>query len=99
MRLIDADVLEAKLKKLMKKYARLARIEVAEDYNFVITVLSIAPNIDAVPVVRCRDCKMHYPEDAKHCEHCALTGVSVDGDAFCSYGERKDNANRRSAEV
>ena len=52
------------------------------------------PTVDAVEVVRCKDCK--YYEIGKdylpYCNHC--DGGIADyprKDDFCSYGERKDN--------
>ena len=48
-----------------------------------------APTIDAVPVVRCRECK-HY--DGKWM--CKISGVpSRKPNDFCSYGERKEGAD------
>jgi hypothetical protein len=44
------------------------------------------PTIDAVPVVRCKDCK-HYDKRSDYCEG---MGFSCLPDDFCSYGERKD---------
>ena len=50
--------------------------------------ISEAPTIDAVPVVRCRECK-HY--DGKWM--CKISGVpSRKQNDFCSYGERKEGA-------
>lgn len=46
MRLIDADALDEKLDVLMVRYAALGRRKVAEDYNFVRTVLLTAPTIE-----------------------------------------------------
>ena len=47
------------------------------------------PTIDAVPVVRCRECK-HY--DGKWM--CKISGVpSRKPNDFCSYGERKEGAD------
>ena len=46
------------------------------------------PTIDAVEVVRCRDCK-HFVHENMLAEHCCLTGSMVCGDDFCSYGERR----------
>ena len=52
-----------------------------------------APTIDAVPVVRCLDCK-HWHKDTVFCGYMSY-GEAADrvnwyaGD-FCSYGERKD---------
>lgn len=47
MRLIDADALDEKLDALAKKYAEQGRVEVAQDYSFVQTVLSCAPTVEA----------------------------------------------------
>ena len=56
-----------------------------------------APTVDAVEVVRCKDCK-HYGCEQEPCHgktqrFCRLHKglVIVDRDTFCSYGERKDN--------
>lgn len=49
-----------------------------------------APGVDAVEVVRCKDCKMRCPESVCLVKHCTLTGVQVDDDDFCSYGERRE---------
>lgn len=106
MRLIDADALDEKLDALMKRYAAQGRKQVAEDYNFVRTVLMTAPtipNIEAVEVVRCKDCK-HY--DAHGCLICAMHSLKESEDAsganiymmpddFCSYGERSGGADMR----
>ena len=46
-----------------------------------------APAVDAVEVVRCKDCKFQGDED-----DCPLLSLSAytEPDDFCSYGERKD---------
>ena len=53
--------------------------------------------IDAVPVVRCLDCKHHYweqePCHGKVVHYCNLphmSGVEVFKEFFCYYGERKE---------
>ena len=48
------------------------------------------PTVDAVEVVRCKNCKMRCPESVCIAKHCTLTGIPVDDDDFCSYGERRD---------
>ena len=40
-------------------------------------------------VVRCKDCKMRCPESVCIAKHCTLTGIPVDDDDFCSYGEMR----------
>lgn len=76
----------------------------AED---VIMMIKTAPTVDAVPVVRCRECK--------HFRHYGKTSLFINGknikagwcqrrisydeeyrmtvDDFCSYGERKEGAD------
>ena len=51
-------------------------------------------SIDAVPVVRCRECKHCDPEN-HHCDHPMSTAapLSRKPDDFCSYGERKGGAD------
>ena len=74
MRLIDADAL---IKEANEEGA----------YGYVdAKQIADAPTVDAVEVVRCRDCK-HY--DGKWL--CKISGVpSRKPCDFCSYGERKD---------
>ena len=75
-------------------------------WNGLIELIEKAPTIDAVPVVRCRECK--------HFRHYGKTSLFINGknikavwcqrrisydeeyrmtaDDFCSYGERKEGA-------
>ena len=55
-------------------------------WNGVINLIEKAPTIDAVPVVRCRECKHHKYTSVTEYEHCCLTGQTVGYDDFCSYG-------------
>ena len=51
---------------------------------------------DVVPVVRCKDCK-HYEKDTLSCGNILYNSCyqvpNWYADDFCSYGERKDNAD------
>ena len=54
------------------------------------------PTIDAVPVVRCRECvgRPFWEEDHNGVPVCLLSGLYVRSeDDFCSYGERKEGAD------
>ena len=53
-----------------------------------------APTVDAVSVVRCRECNHCDPENY-HCDHPMGTAAPLrrKPDDFCSYGERKDDAD------
>ena len=82
MRLIDADAVK--------------RILAGSRFKYIRNFLNKQPTIDAVPVVRCKDC-VHYYEREPVCLKIYSDGnVSSDAwqerkpDDFCSYGERKD---------
>ena len=51
--------------------------------------LEILDQVDAIPVVRCKDCKQYY-KSATGVDDCLLHCISVKSDDFCSYGERKE---------
>ena len=59
--------------------------------DIVQKALETAQIIDAVPVVRCKDCNHCDPEN-HHCDHYMGTVAPLrrKPDDFCSYGERKD---------
>ena len=75
MRLIDADKLERK-----EFYGN----EYCFDYVDAEDIDN-APTVDAVPVVRCKDCRRFKTY--------ACRMVASAYDDFCSYGERKDGAD------
>lgn len=83
MRLIDADALNPD--DIPCYYGSSCYTEEVEEW------LNDAPTIDAVPVVRCKDCRAMYTVGYGYrwCnvwERMLLMGE----DGFCSYGERKD---------
>ena len=49
-----------------------------------------ATAVEAVEVVRCRECKYHEDTSVTEYEHCCLLSKTVRYNDFCSYGERKD---------
>lgn len=49
--------------------------------------------VDAVAVVRCRECKYHEDTSVTEYEHCCLLSKTVRYNDFCSYGERKEGAD------
>ena len=62
----------------------------AQALMYVVTCLDAAPAVDAVEVVRCKDCKNYrmYSSFVKDC--CRDHGmIYVNEDDFCNYGERK----------
>lgn len=79
MRLIDADALKLDI---MCVYGSNPKY---------INWLNHAPTVDAVPVIRCKDCKHYYAlnEVRGNCsEYNFAEKIPID---FCSWAERKEN--------
>ena len=75
-RLIDANALDEKLEILKVRYKAQGRDNVAEDYNFVQTVLLTAPTVDAVEVVHGRNLKEEWPSLFK-CSVCGCDSIDT----------------------
>ena len=82
MRLIDADAL----------IAEYDRVHIGEPGK-ARKLMEDAPTIDAVEVVRCRECKYHEDTSVAEYEHCCLIGKTVWYNGFCSYGELKEDTD------
>ena len=56
-----------------------------------------APTVDAVPVVRCKDCK-NFGRNFENDTFCSSCGGLSDPeeDDFCSYGERRTDNERKA---
>ena len=89
MRLIDADALKTKA----------IRRETFKLYDAPVFFKAVgtkeidkAPTVDAVPVVRCKDCKRweRHTEVNRDYGGCRRYNSTMRYDDFCSYGERKD---------
>ena len=107
MRLIDADALKRKSVPLLfpTKMEPCGHIPVPVN-AVVVAEIEQAATIDAVPVVRCRECK-HHRDKNEHERQYLAEGVlictspeatddcwnAVWPDHFCSYGERKEGAD------
>ena len=63
--------------------------------NYATLILREAPTIDAVPVVRCKDCIRRY--DTDECPMCFLIEGKyyeyTNENGFCDRGERKEGAD------
>ena len=92
MRLIDADRLSEAI------YDNVSALY--EDASWAkedcLTEIEAAPTVDAVPVVRCRECKHRGTDDCIF----HIKGEPADEELlrkldndFCSYGERKGDAD------
>ena len=80
MRLIDADAV-----KFNFQYGRDDNGILLVPYRDAKKLIEAAKTVDAVPVVRCRDCRKFKTYGCRM--------VASGYDDFCSYGERKDGAD------
>ena len=99
MRLIDADALKRKSVPLLfpTKMEPCGHIPVPVN-AVVVAEIEQAPPIDAVPVVKCKDCKYGYPcGDEIVCYHpeyeLAEGKWSYKKDFFCAFGDTKEGAD------
>ena len=90
MRLIDADALIVEIKTCLWDWESVNGIMAKTVLNQTITDVGNMPTIDAVPVVRCKDCKHGDKENGQY--YCHYTGETWnDGNFYCAGGERKDD--------
>lgn len=87
-RLIDADEMTAKFKRMLAPSFIHSTIG-----SILFACINNEPTIDAVPVIRCKDCKYWWKENSlcTHNKHCDgnLCMHECTADDFCSDGERK----------
>lgn len=90
MRLIDAD----RAMEIIRDQG-IAHPNAYHLTNYAMLILREAPTVDAVEVVRCRQCKHCDPENY-HCDHPMGTAAPLKRkpDDFCSYGEWKEDSDK-----
>ena len=93
MRLIDADNLVPDICDAEIEYG-------TKPVHFSANAIDLAPTVDAVPVVRCRECKhlnvVNRKELYAHCPKTNTVFLPFELDTrehFCSLGERKEGAD------
>lgn len=84
MRLIDADELEHML-----------RTDFDTLYETIFETIRRVPTIDAVPVVRCKDCRYsddYYNDGSCYCKHPEheMRYIGKNWNWYCADGERKE---------
>ena len=75
MRLIDAHDVLGKIEKM-------ETVDIVD----VVENIILSPTIEAVPVIRCKDCK-HYRKNRFVCDLTKYASTDVD---FCSWAKRKE---------
>ena len=96
--LIDAGRLKRVLQNFERHLIEAGLPKRAEVVKSIIKGLKLQPKIDAVPVVRCKNCKHYcsfYNECSEDHNHYTEEGFrEVHDDDFCSYGERKTDERK-----
>ena len=106
---MDARGKQSSEKRLIDYYYLAEKIECPGEPLVYWYDIEAAPTVDAVPVVRCRECKYWGDEDGKLQDsdgvlfaRCKIHNYLLDGrhtgwcpkeNDFCSYGERKEGAD------
>ena len=96
MRLIDADTL---MDVIRQHEYRLATKQGSIDYGMFTLGIQQAVDeqqtIDAVPVIRCRECRYRFKNNGHDKSGCPIIDANIwmDDDDFCSHGERKEGAD------
>ena len=84
MRLIDLD--SDYIQETLYRHGFKTRQDIEEWLNF-------APTVDAVPIVRCKDCKQWRKDFARCTEfvgRCDYANYMIGENGYCLYGERKE---------
>ena len=94
-RLIEREELLADIEILYQEhYAKSYDKTIHDIFNAVRRRIRRCPTVDAVEVVRCKDCR-HYHADTLSCDFTPYSQYyerpNWYEEDYCSYGERKDN--------
>lgn len=100
MRLIDADALIEKFNEKASIRDIVSDEKTAERFvTFYVLADAVKqiPTVDAVPVIRCKDCKFRYWDDflERYCCEYFVEGVEALPNDFCSYAEKKEENDER----
>lgn len=92
MRMIDADYVLDHLKPYEPSDEEWS-VTGGTALRLIHKAVDTSPTVDAVPVVRCKDCASGIKSDDNKYIICCKLGIGMEFDDFCSYGERKDETN------
>ena len=88
MRLIDADALKARIIEDVPGFLDGGSSITKAFIIAMLATRNATPTIDAVQIVRCKDCKKH---DTYDCHITYLTTQKTPNDWFCADGRKKDD--------
>ena len=96
MRLIDADQMAVDESEAYMS----AQVQITDDLKWIVNfaahskiqrIIADTPTVDAVPVVRCKDCKylVNATVNSNGFLICNAIDMEIAPEDFCSYGERR----------
>lgn len=83
MRLIDADELKHRME-TVEMFGLKGLMKVARE------MVTASPTVDAVEVVRCKDCEFRNGCDSGKGDVCDYSAVYVHPNGFCNWGKRRE---------
>ena len=97
MRVIDADAMKRVYQEVLCSHVACIDCSFFMDdkYCRLETMLSEAPTINAIPVIRCRECNQGEVDDPDFPDqyYCHAGCGWNNGDFYCAYGEREEGAD------
>lgn len=101
MRLIDADKMAVDESEAYMS----AQVQITDDLKWLVNfaahskiqrLIADTPTVDAVPVVRCRDCKHSYEDlGGLCCSYGPCVDCPVPPDFWCANGRRREDSNAK----
>ena len=98
-RLIDANALDERFDKRVEWL----RLDAHDKYSLGLyhgaatdkDLIGEMPTVDAVEVVRCRECKYRFKNNGHDKSGCPIIDANIwmDDDDFCSHGEREEGSD------
>lgn len=82
-RLISADALQEWIKNYLSVFKKY-------DWRDILQIIRKQPVVDAVPVVRCKDCKWFDRDDGSVIGDCEQHDRFTNINNFCAWGERRE---------
>ena len=99
MRLIDADKMAVDESEAYMS----AQVQITDDLKWLVNfaahskiqrLIADTPTVDAVPVVRCRDCKHSYEDlGGLYCSYGPCVDCPVSPDFWCANGRRREDSH------
>lgn len=88
MELIDRDALHQTFMKWFKK-EMLNDEKISKTISWADALLREEPEVDAVPVIRCKDCRHWQCDDYEsYCDELGIFGTDMN--SYCSYAKRRE---------